>query len=1076
MRFIADFHIHSHFSLATSKELIPEWLDYWARVKGITVVGTGDFTHPGWIKELKEKLEPAEAGLFKLKNEFRKPNNYHIPGFEELPVRFMLTAEISNIYKKNDKTRKVHNLLFAPDFETVECIQQALLNMGGNITSDGRPILGMDSKNLLELTLEANENSFFVPAHIWTPWFSVLGSKSGFDTVEECFEDLTPHIHAVETGLSSDAPMNWMCSILDKFTLLSNSDAHSPEKLGRNGNLFDTEISYPAIISAIKNGMPDEFPGTIDLFPQEGKYHYNGHRKCQVCQDPVETLRHDGICKVCGRPLTIGVVNRVVELSDRSDIMERPNRAPFQYVIPLKELISEITGKGVNTKGVNKSYFNLLQKAGSELSLLLEMPPEEIKKQCNPLIAEAIRRMRTGEVYIKEGFDGEYGVISAFAPEEIKSSGIKDALFYTDTTQLKNPPKKRRLINFDLSEYRELAKYHTLKKPENSPGSKGNSGKLKGLNPDQQAAATHEKGPALVIAGPGTGKTHTLAFRIAWLVKEKNIAPENILAVTFTNKAAEEMLKRTKSLINDDALSEKLNICTFHALGYRILKENTGIAGRKNGFTIIDEENKKYILSKYLGISKNRTGKIAAAIAAVKQTSMVDWEDEEIVRSLRGYEDCLKQQQLFDLDDLVKAPLDVFNEHPQIRDKYSQQFQYMMVDEYQDVNRLQYKLIKALMPEDSPDLCVIGDPNQAIYGFRGANVEYIRRFIKDYPEAKVFKLMKSYRCTDRILQASEHIVKGLSENGGFLQGLKKGIKIKIASNPSEKSEAEFVARTIEKMMGGLRFFSLDSKIVEGSEDGEMKSLSEFAVLCRTARQIPAIEKAFNDHSIPCQIIGEQPFYRKEPVNTVFRIWTLLNNPENQFLSDVLAENPYLDFADFSALNTIKNQPLKEQFRFIINNYLEDHMEEYTLQFRRLLEFTESYSDTEHFIRHIALGTSADMYNRQLERVPVMTMHAAKGLEFECVFVTGCEDGLIPYTVFKNQQTNTDEEKRLLYVAMTRARKYLFLTHAKQRFLFNREWHFDRSPFVDSIEEELTENAKTGYKKQQKTDDNQLSLF
>ncbi|MCD4694768.1 MAG: endonuclease Q family protein, partial [Bacteroidales bacterium] len=285
MKFIGDFHIHSHFSIATSKELQPEYLDYWARKKGIKVVGTGDFTHPGWTKELKEKLEPAEEGLFKVKTEFKKRIPFPVKG----DVRFLLTAEISNIYKKNGKVRKVHNVVFAPSFEVVEKIQGKLSALGFNITSDGRPILGLDSRDLLNICLDASEDIFFVPAHIWTPWFSALGSKSGFDSIDECYDDLSEYIYAVETGLSTDPPMNWMVSPLDKYTLISNSDAHSPEKLGRNANLFDTEISYPSIIGAMKTGDPKKFLGTIDFFPQEGKYHYDGHRKCGIRWSPLET-------------------------------------------------------------------------------------------------------------------------------------------------------------------------------------------------------------------------------------------------------------------------------------------------------------------------------------------------------------------------------------------------------------------------------------------------------------------------------------------------------------------------------------------------------------------------------------------------------------------------------------------------------------------------------------------------------------------------------------------------------------------------------------------------------------------
>jgi len=272
MRFIADLHIHSHFSRATSKLLTPEYLDYYAGLKGIKVVGTGDFTHPGWLSELKEKTAADGYGFLRLKKEYKTDTP-----FRNSDTRFLLTAEISNIYKRNGKVRKVHNVILSPDFEEAEKINHRLINLGGNLTSDGRPILGLDSRNLLEIVLECSEDNYFIPAHIWTPWFSMLGSKSGFDAPEECFADLTKYIHTIETGLSTDPPMNWLCSFLDNFTLVSNSDSHSPEKLGRNANIFNTDLSYNSLIEALKNGNPEKFQGTIDLFPEEGKYHYDGH-------------------------------------------------------------------------------------------------------------------------------------------------------------------------------------------------------------------------------------------------------------------------------------------------------------------------------------------------------------------------------------------------------------------------------------------------------------------------------------------------------------------------------------------------------------------------------------------------------------------------------------------------------------------------------------------------------------------------------------------------------------------------------------------------------------------------------
>ena len=405
MKITGDFHIHSHYSIATSKKLSPEYIDFWAGVKGIKVVGTGDFTHPGWIEELKEKLEPAEQGLYRLKKEYRQTLDPELPGLPYSPARFILTSEISNIYKKGEKVRKVHNLVFAPDFKTVEKIQQRLSKIG-NITSDGRPILGLDSKDLLEITLEASENTFFVPSHIWTPWFSVLGSKSGFNSIEECYGDLSGHISAVETGLSSDPPMNWSCSFLDRYTLISNSDAHSPEKLGREANLFDTGLSYDDIINAIKTGDRGKFLGTIEFFPQEGKYHNDGHRKCSVNWNPLETLKHNGICPVCGKKVTIGVMNRVAQLADRENPEHRERKHPFYSLIPLKELLSEITGAGPGTKRVKTAYNSILQKTVSEFDVLLTLSESEIRSVSNELLAEAVTRMRKGDVYIEEGFDG----------------------------------------------------------------------------------------------------------------------------------------------------------------------------------------------------------------------------------------------------------------------------------------------------------------------------------------------------------------------------------------------------------------------------------------------------------------------------------------------------------------------------------------------------------------------------------------------------------------------------------------------------------------------------------------------
>ncbi|MBI4654305.1 MAG: DNA helicase UvrD [Nitrospirae bacterium] len=423
MRFIADLHIHSKYSRATSKDMSPESIWRWAQIKGISVIGTGDFTHPAWFKELNEKLEPTTNGLFKLKKEFVSNN---IPDSCKANVSFILSAEISCIYSKNKKTRKVHSIILSPDFSTAAKINIALSKIG-NLNADGRAILGLDAKELLRIVKDTSENAMLVPAHAWTPHFSVFGAVSGFDSLEECFEELTPHIHAIETGLSSDPPMNWRLSALDKITFVSNSDAHSPNKIGREANIFDAEISYKSMIEAIKTKRG--FLGTIEFFPEEGKYHYDGHRLCGVSLSPDETINHNYLCPVCSKKLTVGVMHRVEKLADRENGF-KPKDAPYYHsIIPLPEIISETLKVGVNSKAVDSEYQKLIQKLGNEFKILMDTPLDDIENAGSPLLREAISRMRSGNVHIAPGFDGEYGKIKIFEAVERKEIKGQTRLF-----------------------------------------------------------------------------------------------------------------------------------------------------------------------------------------------------------------------------------------------------------------------------------------------------------------------------------------------------------------------------------------------------------------------------------------------------------------------------------------------------------------------------------------------------------------------------------------------------------------------------------------------------------------------
>ena len=417
MNFYTDLHIHSKYSRATSKNLTLEELAIWAKKKGLSLIGTGDFTHPAWFEEIKQKLIPSDDGTFRLKPEIEKEIN--------ASVKFMLTVEISTIYKKWDKTRKVHHVVFVPNLKTAEIFRNKL-DAIGNIKSDGRPILGLDSRNLLEIVLESGENSYIIPAHIWTPWFSVLGSKSGFDSIEDCYGDLAEHIFALETGLSSDPEMNWRVSKLDKYRLVSNSDAHSASKLAREATVFNIAPNYYSIMNALKTG--EGYVGTVEFFPEEGKYHEDGHRKCNICMSAEETKKHNGICPVCGKPMTIGVSYRVNELADKKDLNTLPKTAGKVYsLIPLQEIISEIMQVSASSKSVCNEYEKLIDKFGTELSILQDIPTDEISKT-SEILAEAIARLRKGQVIKQAGYDGEYGVIKLFNANELGNKKLKSLI------------------------------------------------------------------------------------------------------------------------------------------------------------------------------------------------------------------------------------------------------------------------------------------------------------------------------------------------------------------------------------------------------------------------------------------------------------------------------------------------------------------------------------------------------------------------------------------------------------------------------------------------------------------------
>ncbi len=407
MRVIADLHLHSRFSRACSKDLTLENNAYWCEKKGVSVLGTADFTHPMWFKEISSKLVEDQGGLYRLKN-----GNH--PG-----VRFMMTTEVSQIYKKYDKVRRIHNVILAPSIEVVAEINKWLDKNEFNRKSDGRPILGIDSEKLYKELRKINNEIIIIPAHIWTPWFSVFGSKSGFDTLEECFGEMTEYIYAVETGLSSDPLMNRSLSALDNLMLVSNSDAHSPRNFGREANVFEInekDLSYSEFIRIFKDRDLSKFKYTIEFYPEEGKYHTDGHAKCNFYCSPEETKRLKGICPKCKKPLTIGVLSRVQDLADRKLIKKMPkNQVPFKSIVPLQNIIAKSFGiKSTNSKKVQLMYEQMIAELGAEFEILLDKKISDIEGMSNVVIAESIRRMRAGKMYIRPGYDGLFGDVEFF--------------------------------------------------------------------------------------------------------------------------------------------------------------------------------------------------------------------------------------------------------------------------------------------------------------------------------------------------------------------------------------------------------------------------------------------------------------------------------------------------------------------------------------------------------------------------------------------------------------------------------------------------------------------------------------
>ena len=1053
MRFHADLHVHSKYSRATSKQCDLENYAFWARKKGIAVVATGDFTHPVWLADLKQKLRPAEPGLFRLHPDIEEDVAARLPAACSGATRFMLSVEISTIYKKGDLTRKVHHLIYAPDFDAADEISGRLARIG-NIESDGRPILGLDSRDLLEITLESSAGAYLVPAHIWTPWFSALGSRSGFDSIGECYGDLADHIFAVETGLSSDPPMNWRVSSLDRYRMVSNSDAHSPAKLAREAVLFDTEPDYFAIRKALETG--EGYGGTVEFFPEEGKYHMDGHRKCSVRLSPEETLEHDGRCPACGQAVTVGVMHRVDVLADRAEAETVPpaTAGGVSNLVPLPEILSEILGTGPASKKVGRSYEQLVASLGSELSILETVPIEDIRRADSPVLAEAILRLRAGEVIRESGYDGEYGVIRLFEKDELRrrtgggllfdlpaSETEKPALEISKNTLRPKPPPP-------VTEEKTTGIQRSQSNGRRKSPTPAASGILADLDEEQRAAAEIVKGPLMIVAGPGSGKTRTLTYRMAHLLMKHGVPKDRCLAITFTRRAASEMKERLASLFPKD--SQLIPVYTFHSLGCSILRERPEAAGLQSGFYIADENGRAALLKDSLGFSLRKARVLLRAISQGKRTERRP--EGEAAEILEAYQRAMEIRNWVDFDDLVGLPLRILESDPDLAASYCERYPWISVDEFQDVDPQQYRFVKLLSPANDANLCVIGDANQAIYGFRGADVSCFHRFETDYPKASVVRLKCNYRSSGTIVQASSQVIAPSTDDpevARVVRDMRERITIHTAR--TDRAEAEFVVHTIERIIGGHSFYSIDTGRAANGGQADL-SFSDFAVLYRTDAQASVLCEALSRSGMPFQKHSHE---------------RLSDQPGVQAIVQKLHQH-----AEGSSLRL----RLKAAAEQLLSETETNEGTGLRAALQQLTALAESCGDDPgRFAEALLLATEADGWDSRADRVSLLTLHAAKGLEFPVVFIVGLEDGLLPLHWGDADDTAVEEERRLLYVGMTRAEDRLFLSRAVKRHWRGGLRTFGPSPYLSDIENTLLEQNRVEAPKKKQAD-HQLALL
>ena len=870
--------------------------------------------------------------------------------------------------------------------------------------------------------------------------------------------------------------MNWRVSSLDRFRLVSNSDAHSPEKLGREVCVFDTELDYFALRRALETG--DGYEGTLEFFPEEGKYHLDGHRNCDVRLSPNETRGRGGLCPVCGKPLTVGVMHRVEDLADRPEETAPPATAgAMQSLIPLPEILSEIHQVGPKSRQVARHYESLLGRLGPELPLLNAVPLEDLRPASSSLVAEAVSRLRRQQVVREAGFDGVYGKIRLFEDAELRRYTLGASLFGEEraspgpvvadrageSAAAEGPAAEEEPAAARSPNRRQPAKAPSpsLAALPETPALRGRRGPA-AASPDRSAArppvrarprpapsgrdhlgaAAHRRGaPAPERPGPSPTASHT---------SSRAAAPPRPSASRSPSPGGRpgRCGSALRTLLPDEW--EDVPVHTFHSFGLSVLREHRNATGLQRGFRIASEAERVQLLRDALDVSERKARAHLAAISRARRTAAPPAGDDEAGEVEEAYRGQMELRSWIDFDDLVIRAADVLGSDPAVRSEQRRRHPFVSMDEYQDVDAQQVRLVRQLAPPDG-NVCAIGDPDQAIYRFRGADVRFFSEFERDFPGTRVVRLTRNYRSDRNIVALSSQVIAPSGSGPRSVPVLEEAPQLVVLHEaPTEKAEAEFIVRSLEETLGGHSFFSIDSGRSTESEGRDL-SFSDFAVLYRTEAQAAPLAEALARSGMPFEARSHR---------------RLLDHPGVAGLVDALL------------LETSETGTVWERLEALSPAAGGKATAEERAARELLKPIADACGDdTDRFLAELALGTEVDAWDPRADRVSLLTLHAAKGLEFEVVFIAGCEDGLIPLKWGKPDPADLEEERRLFYVGVTRARTKLYLTRAKKRLARGKVREQAPSPYLADIEERLLERRRLRLpEREAKGPDPQLDLF